>query len=64
MEVEVLRIQAGNVAAVSGTVVGVASRGIRKGSAPLGEAWLLDATEVKGMPAMRRYVCHFRQLGL
>jgi len=38
--------------------------GMRKGRIPVGEAWLLDGRRVNGMRAIRRYVCHFRHVGL
>ena len=40
------------------------SAGIRKGSAPLGEAWLLDAATLNSTSCISMCVCHFRQVGL
>jgi len=38
--------------------------GRRKGREPEGEAWLLEDCVRKGMLLNRRYVCHFRHVGL
>lgn len=38
--------------------------GSRKGREPEGEAWLLDGRLRNGMPWNRRYVCHFKHVGL
>jgi hypothetical protein len=41
---------------VKGVLEEAVAGGRRKGKAPLGEAWLLDETQVCGMLAARRYV--------